>query len=160
VLIKNSTVINEYFQIQKTSVKNITNQSLKMLTMQKYSQRMQENLINDLMDLAKLENNKFKIEKDFFSLPQMVKNSFQILMGSAAQNNIELVAEIDKESNLAFVQCLLSDERRLQQTLLNLMSNSMKFTNPNGQIKVLVKILSKQQEKSNEDFSILAKKVK
>jgi signal transduction histidine kinase len=66
---------------------------------------------------------------------------------------------MDNGFNLDFVQCLLSDERRLQQTILNLLSNSMKFSNQDGQIKILVKILNKQQEKNNRDFSDLTKKV-
>lgn len=49
---------------------------LSMLNQQKFSQRMQENLINDLMDLAKLENSKFKIQREYFSLPRMIMNSF------------------------------------------------------------------------------------
>lgn len=96
------------------------------------------------MDLAKLENNKFKINKDYFSLPDMIKNSFQILLGSAKQNGIKLVAEIDQCSNLEFVQQIFSDERRLQQILLNFLSNALKFTNPQGTIKVLIRIKSKQ----------------
>lgn len=73
---RNSNAMIDFFQRSKTNIRNITKELLKMLTMQKFSQRMQENLINDLMDLAKLENNKFKINKDLFSLPQMILSSF------------------------------------------------------------------------------------
>lgn len=61
MLIRNANAVIDFFELSKTSVRNITEQLLKMLTMQQFSQRMQENLINDLMDLAKLENSKFKI---------------------------------------------------------------------------------------------------
>ena len=44
---------------------------------------MNENLINDLLDLAKLDNNKFKIEKDYFNLIKVISNSFRIVQKSA-----------------------------------------------------------------------------
>lgn len=127
-----------------------------MLTMQKFSQSMQENLINDLMDLAKLENNKFQMTKEYFSLPAMIHKSFQILLGSANQNNIKLVAEVDNDKNLSFFESILSDERRLQQTMLNFLSNALKFTNKGGQIKVLIKIISKQAVNPSSNLSSLA----
>ena len=51
-----------------------------------------ENLINDLLDLAKMENNSFSLSKDFFNLGNSIYEAFQILIQSANQNNIELVA--------------------------------------------------------------------
>lgn len=66
-----------------------------MLSKQIFSQKMQENLINDLMDLAKLENNKFTIKREYFSLPKMIKNSLDIMIGIATENGINLSAMID-----------------------------------------------------------------
>lgn len=81
MLIRNATAVIDFFELSKTSVKKITTQLMKMLEQQTFSQKMQENLINDLMDLAKLENSKFKIQREYFSLPKMMMNSFQILLG-------------------------------------------------------------------------------
>jgi signal transduction histidine kinase len=44
-----------------------------------FSSAMNENLINDLLDHAKLENNKFQINTDFFNLVQTIKNSISII---------------------------------------------------------------------------------
>jgi len=55
-----------------------------------------------------------------------------------------MVAEIDKRENLDLIQYIYGDPNRYLQILLNFMSNSLKFTNPNGQITVFVKIKSNQ----------------
>ena len=47
-----------------------------MLNQQVYSLSMMETLINDLLDLAKLENNKFTIHKDYFDPIEVVQNTF------------------------------------------------------------------------------------
>ena len=52
---------------------------------QVYSQNMLENLINDLLDHAKLENNTFKFDNEYFSLPDTIYEAFQILGLSASE---------------------------------------------------------------------------
>jgi len=102
---------------------------------------MMENLINDLLDLAKLENNSFQLSKDYFDLSGTIYEAFQVLQHSAEENNIELRAIIDKKSNLDLIQAMLGDKRRYMQILLNFLSNALKFTNSNGQITVYIQIL-------------------
>ena len=50
--------------------------SNEILNQQIFSQQMMENLINDLMDHAKMENNSFKFDNDFFSLPNIIYEAF------------------------------------------------------------------------------------
>ena len=64
---------------------------------------------------------------------------------AAKQKNIKLSAEIDKISNLDFIQMIYGDERRYLQILLNFLSNSLKFTNEGGEIKVEGKIIESQK---------------
>jgi len=56
---------------------------------------MAENLINDLLDLAKLENNSFNISTEYFDLPITIFRTLQMLQISASDNNISLEASID-----------------------------------------------------------------
>ena len=70
---------------------------------------MTENLINDLLDLGKLQNNKFKLDQSYFSLPETIMQSFEILAGTAAKNDVRLVGMIDKQLNLDFITCLFGD---------------------------------------------------
>ena len=110
---------------------------------------MQENLINDLLDLAKLQNCKFELHDEPFNLLTAIKNSFDIVHNVANQRNITLRAVIDSELHLGLIKSILGDERRYQQILLNFLSNSLKFTNAGGCVSVLIKILGTQKRQSD-----------
>jgi signal transduction histidine kinase len=71
-----------------------------------------ENLINDLLDLAKMQNNSFKLSKDYFSLSNVVYEAFQMLMFSANEKGIELKAEIDQIDNLNNIDAIHGDQNR------------------------------------------------
>lgn len=60
-------------------------------------------LINDLLDLAKMENNSFTLTQEYFNLNTIIKESFQILLHMANDNNINLKAEIDSKENLDLI---------------------------------------------------------
>ena len=102
---------------------------------------MMENLINDLLDLAKLENNSFSLTQEYFNLGSTIYEAFQILISTANQSNIEFRAEIDELKNLDMIQQIHGDKRRYLQILLNFLSNSLKFTNNKGRVTVALKIL-------------------
>ena len=65
---------------------------------------MLESLINDLLDLAKLESNSFKFDNEYFSLPKTIYEAFQILGFSASERGVELRAKIDMEENLNLIE--------------------------------------------------------
>ena len=116
---------------------------------------MMENLINDLLDLAKLNRNQFVFSKEYFNLSTTIYESFQILHQSAKSKGINLEAEIDQKVNLDLIQSVLGDQRRYQQILLNFLSNSLKFTNSGGNVKIRIEILSHQavkKDKIHKDF--------
>jgi signal transduction histidine kinase len=68
-----------------------------MIHMQIFSQTMMENLINDLLDLAKMQNNQFSQRKEYFNLTDLIYESFSILRESAFQRQIKLTAEIKQK---------------------------------------------------------------
>ena len=105
---------------------------------------MVENLINDLLDLAKLENHSFSLNVGFFNLADTIHRAFEMLLFSANEAGIELRAQIDSLKHLNFIQRIHGDERRYLQILLNFLSNSLKFTNKNGVVKIGIKVLNYQ----------------
>ena len=56
---------------------------------------MMENLINDLLNLAQMQNNTFKLNNSYFSLSNVIYEAFQMLLTSANENGVELKSEID-----------------------------------------------------------------
>ena len=76
---------------------------------------MLENLINDLMDHAKIENNTFSFDMSYFSLPQVIFEAFSMLNFSATERGIKLRAIIDDRTNLGLIEWMYGDRRRMLQ---------------------------------------------
>lgn len=89
-------------------------------------------LINDILDLAKLEAGKMQVHVEEFSLWDVVEGQLNMTRPLADKKNIALVAEIDPA-----IPILSQDSSKLQQILSNLLSNAIKFTPEGGQIKVI-----------------------
>jgi PAS domain S-box-containing protein len=81
-------------------------------------------LLNDILDVSKIEAGKLRLERVAFSLDQLVKRSMAVVAPMASARGLRLVVEVD--SNLP--RSLTGDPKRVQQTLLNLLSNAVKFT--------------------------------
>ncbi len=82
-------------------------------------------LINSILDLSKIEAGKMKIESEPFSLPFLVHDLVSLMNGIIKEKNLTLKLEYDEGS---IPEKLLGDRIRLQQILMNLMSNAIKFT--------------------------------
>ena len=111
---------------------------------------MLENLINDLIDMAKIENNKFSLNQDFYDLTHTVHQTLEILLFQANEKKIEFNVIIDKKSNLSLIKQIYGDTRRIKQILINFISNSLKFTPIGGKITISIKINEEQQVKKDE----------
>ena len=107
---------------------------------------MIENLINDLLDYAKIENGQFKFDYEFYSLPTLIYEAFQIMNFSAKDRGINLRARIDSEINLRLIQEVYGDKRRMLQTIINFLSNALKFTDRDGTITVDIEIVDHQNK--------------
>src|SRR5262249_21976464 len=81
-------------------------------------------IINDILDLSKIEVGKIELEKIDFSLREVVSQVYQTLKFRADEKGIQLLISI--EENIADV--LLGDPVRLNQVLMNLCGNALKFT--------------------------------
>jgi len=119
-----------------------------------FSSKMVENLINDLMDLAKMENDKFKLFINNFDLTQAVSHTLQILLQQATTKDIAFQVKIDHEYNIPLLQNLMGDQQRVEQVFLNIVSNSLKFTPQRGKIKIYIKVQEQNLvlEKFNNDI--------
>lgn len=91
------------------------------------------NLLNELLDLSKMEANKLELESNEFNLAAVARKALKLCESKANQKQISLEIRLDPESE-AMVK---GDAGRLQQILLNLLSNGVKFTD-NGSVTLSV----------------------
>ncbi len=89
--------------------------------------------INDLLDYTKLMGQKLILRKDIFTITDCIESTLRLHKQNAKHKNIDLSFEIDPE----VPSQVLGDSERLTQVLVNLVSNSLKFTNE-GYIKIKV----------------------
>ncbi len=93
-------------------------------------------LLNDLLDISKMEAGKFELDFTAVELPELVEICVNSLQPLARRERILLRTSL--ATNLLAV---VADRRRLKQILLNLLSNAIKFTNAGGQVIVSAKLL-------------------
>lgn len=99
------------------------------------------NLINDLLDLAKIEAGKLELFESLNSLPLIIENVSAVAQERAGQKNIDFVVETQPPALLQQRTLLVYvDTRRLQQILLNLLSNAVKFTD-SGYVQLRIAIV-------------------
>src|SRR5262249_35520092 len=88
-------------------------------------------LINDILDLSKIEAGRMELELTEFDLPTAIDNALTLIRERAGRRSIALHTDID--GRLGQVQ---ADERKVRQVVLNLLSNAIKFTPEGGRIEV------------------------
>jgi len=88
-------------------------------------------LINDILDLSKIEAGRMELETTTFDLPIAIENALVLVRERAIRHGIRLDRAIDDQ-----LGDFTGDERKVKQILVNLLSNAVKFTPEGGQIKV------------------------
>jgi PAS domain S-box-containing protein len=114
----------------------------------KYSAENLLGIINDVLDHTKTESGKMIFEEIDFNIEKIIERAVQTLGYKAKEKGIRLL--ISKDEKLPDVK---GDPTRLNQILLNLLGNSLKFTNE-GQIETSVKILESTESKYTFEFLV------
>src|SRR5262245_61590847 len=86
-------------------------------------------LINDILDLSKVEAGRLELELERFHLPTALDNALTLVRERATRHGITLSQTVDKR-----VGDIVADERKVKQVLLNLLSNAVKFTPDGGRV--------------------------
>lgn len=103
-------------------------------------------LINDILDLAKVESGKFQIYRTFTNLRSLCQSSIAFVHPIVTDKNIDLVIDLPSEDVNIEV-----DELRTRQVLVNLLSNAVKFTPEQGKVSLIVRF---NVEENQVQFSI------
>lgn len=115
----------------------------------KFSGEYLLSLINNILDLNKLEANKVEVEKTSFNLKKRVTDVLVALKKSADDKKNNLHFEFDED----IPEKLLGDPVKLSQILINLIGNSLKFTQ-NGDIHVRIQKVSENSDRTTINFEI------
>ena len=107
------------------------------------------NLINDILDLAKIEAGRMELDRTRFDLQVALANAMTLVRGRAEQHGIVLETDIADE-----VGEFEGDERKFKQIVLNLMSNAVKFTPEGGTVTVAAQRIDGSYEFSVKDTGI------
>ena len=106
-------------------------------------------LINDILDLAKVDAGKMVFERTPFKMALSIAAMLHLFEPKIREKNLELVKEYDAR----IPNVLLGDPVRLHQIILNLVSNAVKFTNK-GKITVTVRLLREDEKKVTIEFTV------
>ena len=106
-------------------------------------------LINDILDLSKVEAGRMELELATFDVPSAIDNALTLIKERAGRHNIELQAKVGPE-----ITAITGDERKVKQILLNLLSNAVKFTPEGGRIIVAARPADDMVEVSVTDTGI------
>ncbi len=99
-------------------------------------------LINDILDMSKIEAGKLNIETVEFNFMECIRQLYDVTVGLAHNKGLDLYIYIDPQ----IPHTLISDPLRISQILNNLVSNAVKFTEQ-GEINIRIRLLEKQPDK-------------
>ena len=107
------------------------------------------NLINDILDLAKVEAGRMELQPTTFALPGLIDNAMSMVRERATRQRLRLTTETDPSVGL-----IEGDERKVKQILFNLLSNAVKFTPSGGSVMLAATADDGQVEISVRDTGV------
>nr|WP_061208162.1 ATP-binding protein [Leptospira borgpetersenii] len=109
------------------------------------------NIINDILDLSRIEAGKLVLNESNFDLKELISTSIEMILGEAITKKIGITFQcFPKEENFE----IKADPKRIRQVILNLLGNAIKFTDPSGEILITLKKLENDYELSIQDSGI------
>ena len=108
-------------------------------------------LINDILDITKLDAGKVQIEQRFFDVGELIENTCALQYGRAAEKELEIVPVIDSnpDANIAY-----GDSHRIGQVISNLLSNAIKFTE-RGHIRVAMNFIEDAESRRSLRIEVI-----
>ncbi|MDL2307146.1 response regulator, partial [Desulfovibrio sp. OttesenSCG-928-C06] len=98
-------------------------------------------LINDILDLSKIESGKMEITQAEFDFEKMLQSVYNVVQPKVEEKRLEFSFDLEPR----YERCLLSDELRLTQVFINLLSNAVKFTPEGGKVTLRSRFVRKTE---------------
>lgn len=134
------------YLIKKTDVTSMQKKYLDKITRSAHDMLC---IINDILDFSKIEAGKVDLEKASFNLDDMLQHIISILAYRIEEQNIGFSIERDPRLPMLF----MGDRKRIQQILLNLVNNAVKFTE-DGKVAVAARLVAKVKNCYRIEFSV------
>ncbi|WP_313805676.1 ATP-binding protein [Flavobacterium sp.] len=115
----------------------------------RFSAKYLLSLVNDILQVYKIEEKKITLEETVFNLSDELHSIVESVQFLAVKNNNKLLLDIDD----TIPEFLIGDKVRLSQIFMNLITNSLKFTD-NGKVKVSAKLVSEEAHKATIAFAV------
>lgn len=146
------TPLNGIIGMADIAIKNFDDQEKVLACMQKIDSSSKHllALINDILDMSRIENGKMAINHEPMDMREIVNNCASIAESLLAQRNVEFVRGFGIFRHPA----LVGDELRLRQVLINILGNAIKFTPDGGKIFFYARELSEKYGKTAYQFEI------
>lgn len=106
-------------------------------------------IINDILDFSKIEAGKLELEYINFDLYELLHKLKDVFKINAAKKGLDFSFEMDKQ----LPQCLIGDPTRLNQILINLLGNAVKFTEK-GSVELIVKLIQHNSKEACIQFQV------
>jgi two-component system, NarL family, sensor histidine kinase BarA len=130
-------------------VKELEKRITNFINMGASSSTLLHSLIEDILDLSKMEAGTFTLNVSSFMIPDLLKDTIELFEYQCKLKNLQLIVDVDP--SLVEQPCK-SDHGRIKQILMNLISNALKFTFE-GHIKVRAELIVRN-EKGNAKFTV------
>ncbi|RCH56278.1 hybrid sensor histidine kinase/response regulator [Mucilaginibacter hurinus] len=127
----------------------MNDQQLNLLNLLEMSSQSLLGVVNDVLDISKIEAGKLNIVRSVNNLHDIIRSVFGLLKFKADEKNIEFILEMASDVP-AYINV---DSLRLNQVLMNLLSNAIKFTE-RGFVKLIVKVLQKHRDEVKIQFCV------
>jgi signal transduction histidine kinase/DNA-binding response OmpR family regulator len=124
-----------YVQLLRRAPGNLSEQQLDGLATIERSGEHLLNLVNDLLDLAKIEAGRLELYDETVDLTALVRHVIDLIRVRADKAGLKFVTEVTPA-----LPCVRGDARALRQVLLNLLGNSVKFTNAGGSVALRIRL--------------------
>jgi signal transduction histidine kinase len=106
-------------------------------------------LINDILDLSKIEAGRMELDVAQVHIPSALQNAMMLVRERAERQSVTLSCHVDPQ-----VGSIPADERKFKQVMLNLLSNAVKFTPPGGRVDVDARLANGHLEVSVRDTGV------